>query len=190
MLLLKESTDNFHQPVPGFPAGCCACSCSSSRRQHTHMIYSQEYHYSSQNQHDCHPCLHSRFMADSFFRPLNSSEVFQQPACQPNQSAGCNNFSDIIESTLPTDILGLILLIQFRHINTICCNIVCRPAESNNRQQSNTHGKESRKMQRQCYQGKTCPGNQLCQHHKELFRLEHFQERTPKEFQCPRQHNQ
>ena len=132
MFLLKEIPDNFHQPVPGFLAGCRARGSSASRRQHTHVIHSQQYHYNSQNEHNRHPSLHSGIMTNSLLRSRNSPIVFQQPPCQPNQPTGCDNLSNIIESTLPTDIFGLILRRELFHINAIRCHVMRSPAKRYN----------------------------------------------------------
>lgn len=73
----------------------------------------------------------------------HSAEVFQQPPSQPYQTAGRHNLGDVIESSLPADVLCLFLLIQLGHVHAVRCHIVRSAAESDNRQQKMERAKKN-----------------------------------------------
>ena len=83
-------------------------------------------------------------VADCLCGTLHPTETYQQGTCQPDQPAGRHNLRYIVEGSLLTDILGLVLLVQFRHVDTIRSHIVRGSAESNHCQQRNAYRKKER----------------------------------------------
>ena len=128
--------------------------------------------------------------AHSLRHPFDSAEADDQCPGKPYQSAGRHNLGNVVEGTLPTDVLRLFLLAQFGHIDTVRSHIVRGAAKGYHRQQADAYRKEYRQLQRKRHQGKAYAGNYLRQHHKEFLGLEHLEERTPQELQRPRHHNE
>ena len=190
MLLQEEIFDYRHQLFPRLPCRLGAGCSRTARRQHAYVIEAKQQHHRRQYQHHRHPCMPGSFVTGYLCGTLHSTEAYQQSTCQPDQSTGRYNLRYIVEGSLPTDILSLVLLAQFRHIDTIRSHIVCGSAESNHRQQRNAHRKKEWQLQRQSHQSKTCSGNHLRQYHEKLLRLKHFKERTPKELQRPGHHDE
>ena len=154
------------------------------------MVYCQQYHHGSHYQHYTHPSLDSCLMTHCIRGTGHSAEVFQQPPSQPYQTAGCHNLGDVIESSLPADVLCLFLFIQLGHVHAVRSHIVRSAAESDNRQQKNGKSKKERKVQCKGDQCEPRSRNQLRQYDEEFLRLEHLEKRTPKKLQCPGKHYQ
>ena len=190
MTFLKEIPDYALQLLQRFARRLGFGSRSTARRQHTPMVYCQQYHHGSHYQYYTHPSLDSCLMTHCIRGTGHSAEVFQQPPSQPYQTAGCHNLGDVIESSLPADVLCLFLLIQLGHVHSVRSHIVRSAAESDNRQQKNGKSKKERKIQCKGDQCEPRSRNQLRQHHEEFLRLEHLEKRTPKKLQRPGKHYQ
>ncbi len=145
-------------------------------RQHPPVVKGKQQHDGTAASHNGHPRMDYADMLDEIAREID-------------QPAGRRQFGYIIERALPADVFRLVVLAQHRHINAVGRHVVRRPAEGNHGKKGNRDGKEVGQLQRQCHQSEEDSGAELRQHHEELLRLEHFEERTPEGFDGPRKHD-
>ena len=88
------------------------------------------------------PCMKSRLMR----RCTGSLALVDEDSCKIDKKSGSHQFGYIVESTLPSDILSLILFRQFGHIQSVKGYVMCRTAEGYHSENSYTHCKERRQM--------------------------------------------
>ena len=77
------------------------------------------------------------------------AETLVEPACEPHQTARGDQFRQVIERSLPADILRLILRREFRHVDPVGRDIVRRAAEGHDCKDPDRDGEERRKVKRQ-----------------------------------------
>ena len=117
-------------------------------------------------------------------------EALVEPPCQPHQAARSDQFGQVVERSLPTDILRLIFGREFSHIDAVGRDVVRGSAESNHGKDRNRDGKERRQVKRQSSDTEQHAAQQLGRNDPELLRAVQLQKRTPQEFDRPRPHNQ
>ncbi len=154
------------------------------------MIKAQHNHRYRQDTHDNHPgiavCNEIRHRAGSTFGGEHVDKVTRQV----DQAAGCRQFGDVVECTLPADIFRLLGRRQLTHIHPVAGNIVGCATECHNRQEDYRHQEKMFHSQRQCHKTESHTGYNLCGNNIEFFGFKQFQKRAPQRFQCPWQENQ
>ena len=118
------------------------------------------------------------------------AETLVKPPRKPHQTARGDQFRKVVERSLPADILRLILRREFRHVDAVGRNVVRRPAEGNDRKDSNTDREEQRKLKRQGRDAEQNAAQQLAPHDPELLRPVKLQKRAPQKLDRPWPHDQ
>ena len=166
MFFLEKRTNDFPKHVQCISHRIYFTGSTSSRRQNPNVVKPDQNHNTRTHQHHNHPGMyHSKFIL--------------QHTCQPNQASVGKYLGQIIKSSLPTDILGLLGSSQLRQVYSVTRNVMSRTTESNDPHQSDGITKKIGQRQRKCHQRKCQSGNDFCSDNKVLLRLKHLQKRTP-----------
>ena len=117
-------------------------------------------------------------------------EALVEPTRQPHQAARGHQFGQVVERSLPPDILRLIRRRKFSHIDPVGGDIMRGTAESNHGKDRDRDGEERREVKRQSRDTEQYTAQQLGRDDPELLRTIQLQKRTPQEFDSPRPHDQ
>ena len=104
------------------------------------MVKAQSDERAAQDQQNDRPRTHRGVVR----RRAVGRETLVKPPREPHQTARGDQFRKVVERTLPADILRLILRREFRHVDSVGRDVVRRPAEGNDRKDSNTDREEQR----------------------------------------------
>ena len=158
------------------------------------VVQSQQHHNQADYSHDYGPCHHCSLTfgygsSGSIESAHVAREVLDEHTCEHDESASGSNLGDIVEGTLPSDVACLVLLRERSHVHAVGSHVVSGTAQCYHSKQGNTYGKEIGQMQSQRHKSEDAASGYLCHNDKEFLGLVHFEERTPKWFQRPGEHD-
>lgn len=184
MFLREECRDNLFQARKTFPQRMVFGS-AAARRKRAQVVSPQSHERGAQDHQHNRP----RTNVSVERRRAIRREALVEPACQPHKTARGDQFGQVVERSLPTDILRLIRRREFRHIDPVGGDIVRGSAESNHGKDRDRDGEERRQVKRQSSDTEQHAAQQLGRNDPELLRAVKLQKRTPQELDRPRPHD-
>lgn len=185
MFLREECRDNLFQARKALPKRMMFGG-GAARRKRTQVVGPQSHERGAQD-HQHHRPRANRSVER---RRAVRREALVEPTRQPHEAACGDQFGQVIERSLPPDILRLSRRREFRHVDTIGRDVVRGTAECHNGKDCDRDGEERRHVKRQSRDTEQHAAQQLGRNDPEFFRAVQLQKRTPQKLDRPRPHDQ
>ena len=180
VFLLEEVYDHHSQVFERLVQGLfLLCYLLIARGQDKPVVQTEAEQQYGEDTHDISPRSEIGF---DFCRAGLILQVFDQLSSQIHQTTRSHEFSQVVESALPADILRLCLLVQLLHVQTVQSHIVCRTTQSNYAKECHSDSPERRQLQTKGDQTEAQTCEQLSQYDVEFLSTIQLHQGTPQEF--------
>ena len=170
MFLREECRDNLFQARKALPKRMMFGG-GAARRKRTQVVGPQSHERGAQD-HQHHRPRANRSVER---RRAVRREALVEPTRQPHEAACGDQFGQVIERSLPPDILRLSRRREFRHVDTIGRDVVRGTAECHNGKDCDRDGEERRHVKRQSRDTEQHAAQQLGRNDPEFFRAVQLQ---------------